>query len=141
MDIFPIIQPELVKTDDAMPLYKEVAWDFEKGQPIFKDGNPIFVTGKEAVKVWIWKALITGRKKYEIYTHDFGNEAETLLGQNFSPDTKRAEASRYVRECLEINPYITDISDIRVEFADSTITICATVSTVYGEVEMKNVRG
>lgn len=139
MDIFPIIQPELAKTDDSMPLYKEVAWDYEKGQPIFKDGNPVFVTGKEAVKVWIWKALITVCKKHEIYSWNFGNEASTLLGQNFSQDTKRAEASRYVRECLEVNPYITDISDIRVEFEDSTMTIYATVSTVYGEVEI-NVR-
>lgn len=136
MEIFPIIQPELTAIDAEMPLYKEVAWDFDKGQPIFENGSPVFITGKEAVKVWVWKALITRRTLYEIYTHNFGDDVETLIGQNFTVSTKQAEAARYVREALEINPYITDVSNITVDFSDSRLTIAVTVTTIYGEVDV-----
>jgi len=136
MKLFPIIQPELTVVDSEMPLYKEVAWNFEDACPIFKNGNPVFITGKEAVKVWVWKALITVRTLFPIYTWAFGNETEMLLGQNFTEDTKRAEAARYVREALEINPYITDISNITVDFIDSSLIIAVTVTTIYGGVDV-----
>ena len=135
MELFPIIQPEAA-AGAGLSLYKEVAWDYEQGRPIFKEGSPVFVTGKDAVKVWIWKALVTNRKRYAIYDWDFGNDAETLIGQDFASSTKQAEAARYIREALEINPYITDIGGIKVDFSDSTLTIEATVTTVYGEVDI-----
>lgn len=131
-----MIQPELVEAESELPLYREVAWDFAAGRPVFQDGNPVFVTGKEAIKVWIWKALITPRAQYEIYSWDFGSDVRALTGQNFSAKTKQAEAVRYVREALEINPYITDVSDIRVSFDGDRLLIESTVETVYGEVDV-----
>ena len=136
MELFPIIQPEFVDVSDDLPLYREVAWNFREGKPMFQNGNPVFTIGLEAVKVWIWKALITQRTLYPIYTWDFGNEVETLLGQNFAEATKSAEATRYIRESLEINPYITEVSNINISFAGSLLSIEVTASTVYGEVDV-----
>lgn len=135
-DLFPIIQPQEAETDNNLPLYREAAWDFDKGEPIFRGGNPVYVTGAEAVKVWCWKALMTPRTRYEIYSWNFGSELESLIGQNYSEELKRAEAARYVREALEINPYITDISNISVSFANGKLLIEATIQTVYGEVDI-----
>ena len=34
-DLFPMIQPEAVEEETELPLYREVKWDFEKGEPVF----------------------------------------------------------------------------------------------------------
>lgn len=131
-----MLQPQLTARDDTLPLYREVKWDFINAQPVFYKGEPVIATGKEAVKTWIWKALSTQRARYEIYTWDHGSEVETLVGQNFSEETKKAEAARYVREALEVNPYITQVDVTNVSFASGDLKIDASVLTVYGEVRI-----
>jgi hypothetical protein len=131
-----MIQPEAATIDKELPLYKETDWDFENNIPIFKNGSPSIISGQRAVLVWAWKALHTPRFRYEIYTWDYGNEAESLIGQAYTEELKRSEAARYVRECLLINPYISDISNVSVIFADGTMSISCTIETVYGEVNL-----
>ena len=133
-DLFPSIQPQSVQAEEGRPLYRETAWDFTAGRPVFQGGNPFIVTGAEAVRVWAYKALQTVRGRYEIYSRDFGCEAENLIGQNFSDELKRAEAVRYVREALEVNPYITEVSNTTVAFSGGRLEIEAKVETIYGEV-------
>lgn len=134
-DLFPIIQPEAVQEETELPLYREVKWDFEKGEPVFRGGEPVVVEGAEAIRTWVWKALVTERARYEIYSWDFGSEVESLIGQPYTDELKRAEAVRYVREALEINPYITEVTAASVEFDNGVLTINVTVDTVYGEVQ------
>lgn len=136
MSIFPMIQPpETVESSAAsLPLCKEAAWDFARNVPVFRRGEPVIVTGKEAVKVWIWKALYTARYRYEIYSKDYGSEFETLIGQAYTATLKEAEAPRYLRECLLINPYITAVRNIVCSFEGSRLTVSGTVETIYGEV-------
>lgn len=130
--LFPSIQPDTIETSE-LELYKEIKWDFDNNIPVFQNGSPVIVTGKEAVLVWAWKALHTPRFRYEIYTWDYGSEVESLIGQPFTEDLKQSEAARYIRECLLINPYITDITDINVSFNDGVLNISCTIETVYGE--------
>ncbi len=134
--LFPIIQPRASEAITGPKLYKEVRWDFENNIPIFKNGSPVVVTGKEAVLVWAWKALHTPRFRYGIYTWDYGNEAESLIGQAFTDELKQSEAIRYVEECLLINLYITGLSGVAVSFSDAVLSIRCTIETVYGEVEI-----
>ena len=135
MSIFPIIQPSARTSEAVLPLCRETAWDFDKGTPIFRAGAPAQVTGKEAVKVWIWKALRTERFRYEIYTRAFGADLEGLIGRAYTDEIKEAEVPRYIRECLLINPYISAVNNIRVSFEKGTLAVTAAVATVYGEVE------
>lgn len=137
MTLFPMIQPEAAtdtSADDDFPMYREAAWDYEKNIPIYKNGSPVVIEGAEAVKVWAWKALQAVRYRYEIYSWDYGNEAENLIGQPYSQELKESEAARYVRECLTVNPYITDVSDVAVNFSVDVLQIAATITTIYGEV-------
>ena len=135
--IFPIVQPEATtQKTTALPMCREVAWDFDRGTPIFSAGRPLIVSGAEAVKVWIWKAIKTARRKYDIYTWDFGCEAEDLVGQSFTPEVKESEAGRYIREALAPNPYITGVRQADVTFSGVQLIISCTVSTIYGEVEV-----
>lgn len=133
MNLFPIIQPQTSEEETELPLYKEVKWDFENDIPVYVNGAPVIVSGKDAVLVWAWKALHTPRYRHEIYTWDFGNEAESLIGQPITEELKQSEAARYIRDCLIVNPYITDVSDITVSFTGDVLNINCTVETVYGE--------
>jgi Protein of unknown function (DUF2634). len=136
MTLFPSIQPQAITSSSTLKLYSEVQWDYENNSPVFKKGSPIIVTGKEAVLTWAWKALNTPRYKHAIYTWNYGNESETLIGQQFSSELKQSEAARYVKECLLINPYITSVSNVTVAFSDCTLHISCTINTIYGEVSM-----
>lgn len=137
MSIFPMISPPEGQGTAAqtLPLYKEAAWDFERDVPIFRGGEPVTVTGNEALKVWIWRALRTPRFKYEIYSWAYGSEFESLLGQAYSDAVKTAEAPRYLRECLLVNPYIKDVKDITVTFEAAKLTVRGTAITIYGKVK------
>lgn len=136
-DLFPIIQPEAEPTvQEKLPLCREVAWDFARGIPIYAGGRPVEVTGLEAVTVWIWKALKTARFHHNIYTWDYGCEAESLIGKAFTAQVKESEAVRYVREALAPNPYITDVRQVDVSFQGTKLTISCQVSTIYGEAEV-----
>lgn len=137
MSIFPMISPpaDQEAQAQALPLCKEAAWDFERDAPIFRGGEPVVVEGKEALKVWIWRALRTPRFRYEIYTWAYGSEFESLLGQAYSDSVKTAEAPRYLRECLIINPYIKAVKDITVTFEAARLTVTGTAVTIYGEVD------
>ena len=136
-DLFPIIQPEAEPTvQEKLPLCREVAWDFARGIPIYAGGRPVEVTGLEAVTVWIWKALKTARFHHDIYTWDYGCEAESLIGKAFTAQVKESEAVRYVREALAPNPYITDVRQVYVSFQGTKLTISCQVSTIYGEAEV-----
>lgn len=135
MTLFPSIQPRLAE-QSSLPLYREVKWDFENDVPVFRNGAPVIVEGAEAVLVWAWKALRTPRFRYEIYTWEYGNDAEQLVGKPFSEEVKRAEAARYVRECLLVNPYITGVKDLTVTFDSERLRISAKIITVYGEVNV-----
>lgn len=138
MTIFPMIQPTLSVIVTPLPLAREIAWDFAADEPILRDKKPVFVEGAAAVAVWIWNALHTVRYRHEIFTWNYGCELETLIGQSYSADTKKAEAIRYVREALTVNPYISEVNDIRVEFeAKGILTISGRVMTAYGELEIQ----
>lgn len=137
MTLFPIIQPVIPATNTVQyPLYKEVAWDFENNVPVFKNGNPVIVSGREAVAAWAFRALHVARGRYEIYTHDYGNDVENLIGLPYTAELKRAEAMRYVKECLLCNPYITGVNGIDVSIVSDALTVGATISTIYGEEEI-----
>lgn len=136
--IFPIVQPEAAEPESrALPLCREAAWDFNTGTPVFSGGKPLTVAGAEAVKVWIWKTLMTARFRHSVYTWDYGNEVESLIGKPFTPAVKRSEAVRYVREALRINPYIRAVRQADVAFSGDDLTIACEVETIYGEVSVR----
>lgn len=134
MNLFPILQPSENLTITELPLAKEVAQDFETGRPLWEKGVPVFVTGQQAIQVWVWKALVTPLRKYIIYSHSFGNQTWELIGHGFSEELLRAETLRYIEEALLPNPYITRVHSIDISFEGSVLTVSAYIDTIYGEV-------
>lgn len=130
--IFPGVQPVLNVKVDALPMAREVKWDFIKDVPVLKNKQPVMVEGIEAVKVWAWNALYTIRYRYMIYPWEYGDEVELLIGQSYTEETKKAEAIRYVKECLLVSPYIKSVDNVTVSFKEDELTISCDIDTVYG---------
>ena len=139
MSIFPFINGDdglLEASNSNFPLYKECAWDFVNDRAIFVDGNPKIVYGNEGIKVWIYKAIKTNRYQHEIYTWDYGCEIESLIGKGFQIGFIKSETKRYIEEALVINPYITKINKINVDFNKDVLTAYIDLDTVYGRINM-----
>ena len=134
--LFPIIQPQVSEKSGELPLYREVAWDYKNNVPVWRGGVLQIITGAEAIASWAYRALQVARFRYEIYSWDYGNECNNLIGTVFTDDLKRSEAKRYVKECLLVNPYITGVNNITVEFDSNKLTISCDINTVYGEVNI-----
>ena len=133
--LFPLFQTA-VQPAAALPLYRDVAMDYEAGVPVCSGGQPVLVSGLEAVKSWAWRAVATARYRYSCFSWDYGCELEQLVGQPYGNDTRRSEAVRYVREALEVCPYITSAQAAVEGLEGSVLRITVRMETVYGGAEI-----
>ena len=137
--IFPFIGlPEdyiLPKTEE-LQIFREVAWDFEKDDPILEKGDFKIIEKKEALKVWIYKCIKTNRYEHEIYSLEYGTELSELIGQKYTKGLTESEASRFIKEALLINPYILEVNVKSANFNRDILSANVKVSTIYGEVEI-----
>lgn len=132
-EIFPFFGDDLSKIESVdMPLYKEVAWDYDYNIPLVRNGNFVAATENEAIKTWCQKALTVPRYRHIIYSWAYGEELESLIGSQYTPILSRAECVRYMEECLLVNPYITGISDVDASFSDGKLSVTCKINTVYG---------
>ena len=119
--------------EPTLPVAKECAWDFDADRPIFQNGNPVPVIGLDAVKVWAYQALLTARRRYEVWSPSFGNDLDRLVGQSFSSEAKKAEASRYISDCLLVSPYIKEVDVQNMQLDVDRFTAVVHLITIYGE--------
>lgn len=137
MSLFPFVSNiDEVKIDNTFPLYKEVAWDFKRNIPIIENRDFKIVEGNEAIKVWVYKALLTPRYQYSIYTWNYGSELLSLIGKAYTPQLTKSEAKRYIEEALKINPYILEVNVLDTDFKDGILSANVKIVTVYGESEV-----
>ena len=137
MSLFPFISnTDDVKVDNNFPLYREVAWDFKNNIPILENGDFKIVEGNNAIKVWVYKAILTPRYNYSIYTWDYGSELLDLIGKAYTPSLTKEEAKRLIKEALEINPYILEVEITDIIFKDSLLSADIKIVTIYGESEV-----
>lgn len=140
MSLFPFIDQEDIqevrRPQEGIPC--EFDYDFIHNK--LKDN---LVYGVDAIKVWIYKALLTKRYKYMIYSWDYGHEIEDLIGKHYNDDFISSEMKRFVEECLSINSYIVSIDDFKCKFEGKKLSCDFTVHTTLGEVridELFNIR-
>ena len=125
-----------IPNNEPLPLYREIAWDFQNDTPLVVNNEFKIVEMNEAISVWIYHAIKTYRYAFSIYSWDFGCEIDTLLGQNYTAAHTKSEVTRYITEALEINPYILTIEKITVDFDGDVLSVGVRVITVYEELEV-----
>ncbi len=113
-------------------MFKEWAYDFDTGQLKTKNGRPYIVEGKEAIKIWIHKALNTRRFGYGAYSDDYGSEIDDIIGTSVDFEIKTIELKRYIRECLLTNPNIDSVDKVEFDRVGDELKALITI-TVSGE--------
>ena len=136
MTLFPMFSTPVAGGSVDLPLYTDVAMDYDAGTPRWESGQPVVVTGLEAVKSWAWRAIKTARYRFSYNSWDYGCELERLIGQPYRAETRRSEAARYVEEALTVCPYITAATATVEGLEGSTLRISVTMSTVYGKTDL-----
>ena len=97
------------------------------------------VSGLEAIKIWVWLALKVQRYRYQIYSWDYGNEYETLIGKRYTKEYLETEIKRMTEDCLLVNENITGISDFHIETEDDRLKIGFEVHTTFGNGRINNI--
>jgi len=75
-------------------------------------GNPVVVTGQEALVEDMVKALLTPRYVYSIYSDDYGAEFWELLGSD--RDLARTDVVRILSEVCETDPRVRAVENVEV---------------------------
>lgn len=135
MGLFPTYIESNAATEQTQEnkIPKEYEIDFKTGQLTGR-----IVEGVEAIKVWIWLVLQTPRYRYYIYSWDYGNEFEELIGRGYSEEYINAEAQRMTEDCLLVNENIESITDFSVGMENDQLTISFTANTIYGTIQFDN---
>lgn len=123
-----------IQTTEELPIFRELAFDFDTGELKTIGGNYYYVEKNEAIKVWIWKALFSSRYSYLAYSTNYGNEIYTLIGRYLEKQLLYSELRRMIEEALLCNPYITSLSDFEVTRDRARVICNFSVNTVYGNV-------
>ena len=110
----------------------EYGIDFDTGKLTGKK-----VSGKEAIKVWIWNCLHTERFRYAIYSWDYGAELDQYIGDALTEEFINTDCEAEITEALLINPYINGISNFSISFEKTKLSISFTVDTTFGDLEVE----
>lgn len=123
-----------LSTEIELPVFKELAFDFDTNQLKTRGGQYYYVEKNEAIKVWIWKALFSSRYTYLAYSTNYGNEIYTLIGRYLEKKLLYSELKRMLEEALLCNPYITSLTDFDIKQNGSKVECNFSVNTIYGSV-------
>lgn len=128
MNLFPFMRSDIGEAHH-ITTYKEYEFDFSNNTLTGK-----LLEGKEALKMWIYKALLTNRYNYPIYSWDYGQNLDELIGQGYDVGYTKSEVERRVIECLLVNNRITRCHSFDINLINDNLQINFTAETIFGEV-------
>lgn len=131
MSLFPFIRSVEEQAIPTPKAYKEYEFNFEAGKFTGR-----LLEGKEALRMWIYKALLTQRYRYTIYSWDFGQDLDELIGQGYEKGLIRSEVERRIKDCLLINDKITACTHFNIQLINDQLNVDFKVNTIYGEVDI-----
>lgn len=135
MDLFELLEKEKeVSQDNNLPLFTEMAIDFNTGEIIEENGEIKKLTGKEALNVWVWKALKTERNRYKAYSSSFGNDLTKEIGYVYDRTVKEQLIINEIMECLLVNPYITNVYNFELNYDEENVRLDVKfyIDSIYG---------
>lgn len=110
-------------------------YDFKKGDFVMRDGNPVTVSGVDALKVWIDKILHTQLNRYKIYNGtSYGANIEDLfIGKGYGFAFASSELKREIETALLQHDDIYSVSDFEIARDGDVLNVSFRIKTTYGE--------
>ena len=111
-------------------------FDFDTGEFKMKNGNPVILTGVDALKMWVQKCIRTQLNRYSIYKgHQYGANIEDLvIGKNYNLDFSESELQREIEDALLQHEDIRSLNNFTVAHEKRVMNISFTLETTYGEI-------
>lgn len=110
---------------------REWGVDFNSGQLTGE-----LVSGREAIKAWIWKALMTERFRYAIYSWNYGSEVDSYIGRYLTEEYRKTDIRLALEDALLINENITEIQNYKAEVKKDALYLSFTAVTKFGEISV-----
>jgi len=125
--------------DRTLPPFTEWAVDWDAGTFAVQNGRFYTVTGIEAVKIWVRRALHPESRRFccTAWSGNYGNELEQLLGGVTDQGILESRLKQYIRDALMVLPYITAVDSFSFTREDSLAEASFTVHTIYDEYTQK----
>lgn len=126
---------ENISTKEEIP--REYKYDFNQRKISLVNSSPQWVEGIEAIKIWIYKTLLTQRGYYMAYSFEYGQDYEDLIGSGLSIAALKSEAKRMTEEALFDNKNIIKLQDFNANISGDKIEISFIAVTRYGSINME----
>lgn len=123
-------------SSDASTVQFGRSWqfDFEQGDFIFTNTKRIAVADElEAWKVWCMKALHTPRYRHLVYSNDYGQQYDELIGRAYSKPALESEIERMTTEALMVDPRTADVDQFQFEWSEGVCHFSCVVTSVRQE--------
>ncbi|QAS52370.1 DUF2634 domain-containing protein [Halobacillus litoralis] len=125
---------------------RSVVFDYETGEfSISPTGKFVQVDGEDSWIEWCKKAVRTRRYSSLIYSEDFGQEFNDVLGRGLTKEAIESEIKRMTTECLEVDPRTANVRNFnfgwekdKVSFDFEVQSIRNVSGTVNGEVNFSS---
>ncbi len=128
----PITEIEL--TSSEIKYGKGWKFDYDKMDFISSPtGKIVPASGLETFMEWCQKSLLTSRYKYMIYTSNYGNEYEDLLGKGYSKTIIESEIKRMTIEALIYDPRTLSVGNFTFSWLEDGVYFMCEIVSTYGE--------
>ena len=115
----------------------DYAYDFVNNQLLTRDNKHYYVYGNEAMKIWIFKAIISNRFKHSAYSDRFGSQIHELIGEVISRRFKEEEIKRYIIEAVMVHPFMVAITRIDLRSVRDGIEVDVYYRTIFEDKVVK----
>lgn len=111
-------------------------FDFKNGEFRMKNGNPVVLTGIDALKLWIEKTIRTQLNRYSIYKNrQYGANIEDLvIGKTYGMDFAESELHREIETALLQNEDIYSMDSFSAVNRGSELNLSFTLATSHGAI-------
>jgi len=138
-NLFPLeevsVQDEATEENtDQVKFKKSWQFDFEKGDFVQTPTGKVATADEiQAYTEWCYKALLTPRYRYLIYSRSYGQEFEDLIRRNLSRAGNESEIKRIITEALLVDPRTAEVTNFAFNWDGDTVYVTFDAITVRGD--------
>lgn len=133
-NLFPTVATEVTPVtgrEAQVQFGKSWKFDFETGEFVMTPtGRVIETSDNEAWLEWCKKAVHTGRYRHLVYSRNYGQELEDLIGKNLTREAKESEIQRMVTECLMTDPRTARVDNFSFRWDNDTVVFGCEIASV-----------
>ena len=111
-------------------------FDFKQGEFVFEKGTAVVLTERNALMLWVEKAIRTQIDRYNMYSgKKYGAYIEDLvIGKSYGFDFVESEMKREIETALLRHEDILAVTGLSAVRSSSALNVTFTLKTIYGNI-------